>query len=206
MPLLLALLLAIGFAPVDVLSQSPAAISDTTACATRLSPPQPDEGDWVYAIVEIPQNSIVKYEVDSETGQLIASRFMEMPVVYPGNYGYFPGTLAGDGDALDVLLLTREALIPGSLIRVRPIGILPMLDRGEEDDKVIAVPDDRVDTTYREIRDISDLPAAEWARINAFFDVYKELRDRPADVVLGEPGSREAAMAAFRAAQANCSR
>ena len=97
MPLLLALLLAIGFAPVTVLSHPPSTIPDTTDCATRLSPPQPEDGDWVYAVVEIPQNSIVKYEVDPETGQLIASRFMEMPVVYPGNVQELLDLVLGDG-------------------------------------------------------------------------------------------------------------
>jgi inorganic pyrophosphatase len=98
-----------------------------------------------------------------------------MPVVYLANYGVITASLAGDGDNLDVLVLSREPIVQGALIRVRPIGVLKMLDGGEEDDKVIAVPTTQVDPTYDSIRTIEDLPAVETQRIEAFFRVYKQL-------------------------------
>ncbi len=149
---------------------------DTSLCGTRLAPPQPTDQEWFWAVNEIPTGSIVKYEVDPATGRVFVDRFMEMPVVYPGNYGFFPGSLAGDGDPLDVVFLTREPLAPGVVIAVRAVGILPMLDGGEQDDKVIAVPTSRIDPTFEGIQELEDLPAAELNRIEAFFDTYKLLR------------------------------
>ena len=124
--------------------------------------------------VEIPAGSITKYEINEE-GLLFVDRFQSMPVVYPANYGSMPRTLAGDGDPLDALVLTREALYPGVLIKFRPIGYLKMLDKGEQDDKVIGVPTDKVDQTYANIRELEDLPEIERQRIEAFFRVYKDL-------------------------------
>lgn len=130
--------------------------------------------DEVYLAVEIPTGSATKYEI-GEDGLVYVDRFQSMPVVYPANYGSLPRTLAGDGDPLDALVLTREPLHPGVMIRFRPIGYLRMTDGGEADEKVIGVPVDDVDPTYAGIRDMSDLPAIERARIEAFFRVYKDL-------------------------------
>jgi inorganic pyrophosphatase len=177
---------------------------DTSLCGTQLAPPQPSNHEWFWAVSEIPTGSIVKYEVDPATGRVFADRFMAMPVAYPGNYGFFPGSLAGDGDPLDVIVLTREPLAPGTIIAVRPVGILPMLDGGEQDDKVIAVPTDRIDPSYARIRELDDLPQAELDRIEAFFDTYKLL---PAGMKVIERqgrGSREDAVQAIRSAIAVC--
>ena len=111
----------------------------------------------VLLAVEIPAGSFTKYEINEE-GLVYVDRFQSMPVVYPANYGSMPRTLAGDGDPLDALVLTREPLHPGVLIAFRPIGYLRMLDKGEQDDKVIGVPTDKVDPTYSNIRDLADLP------------------------------------------------
>lgn len=124
--------------------------------------------------VEIPAGSFTKYEI-GEDGLVYVDRFQSMPVVYPANYGSMPRTLAGDNDPLDALVLTREPLHPGVLIRFRPIGVLRMLDDGEHDEKIIGVPVDKVDPTYAGIRDIGDLPEIERQRIEAFFRVYKDL-------------------------------
>ena len=124
--------------------------------------------------VEIPAGSSIKYEID-EDGLLFVDRFQSMPVAYPANYGSMPRTLAGDGDPLDALVLTREPLHPAVLIRFRPIGVLRMTDDGEGDQKIIGVPTDKIDPTYAGIRDLSDLPAIERQRIEAFFRVYKDL-------------------------------
>ncbi|GHH56465.1 inorganic diphosphatase [[Pseudomonas] boreopolis] len=124
--------------------------------------------------VEIPAGSFTKYEINEE-GLVYVDRFQSMPVAYPANYGSMPRTLAGDGDPLDALVLTREPLHPGVLIRFRPIGVLRMIDKGERDEKIVGVPTDKVDPTYAGIRDLSDLPKVERDRIEAFFRVYKDL-------------------------------
>lgn len=130
--------------------------------------------DEVVLAVEIPAGSITKYEIN-EQGLVYVDRFQSMPVAYPANYGSLPRTLAGDGDPLDALVLTREPLHPGVLLKFRPIGVLRMLDDGAHDEKIIGVPTDKVDPTYAGIRDLADLPAIERDRIEAFFRVYKDL-------------------------------
>ena len=133
-----------------------------------------DHADGALLLVEIPDGSAIKYEID-EAGHDFVDRFLSMPVAYPGNYGSMPRTLAGDGDPLDALVLTRAPLHPGVLVRFRAIGVLRMTDRGEADQKIVGVPTDRVDPAYAAIRDLRDLPQAERDRIEAFFRVYKEL-------------------------------
>ncbi|MFC4561667.1 inorganic diphosphatase [Nocardiopsis mangrovi] len=150
--------------------------------------PQPAPGDaaeeGVAAVVEIAQGGFTKYEIDADTGQLVADRFQSMPVTYPANYGTLPRTLAGDGDPLDVLVFSREPLVPGAVVRIRPVGTLRMVDGGEQDDKVVAVPVDDVDPTYAGIADIGDLPEIERDRIESFFRVYKDLPDGRKEVEL----------------------
>jgi inorganic pyrophosphatase len=124
--------------------------------------------------VEIPAGSFTKYEI-KEDGLVHVDRFQSMPVAYPANYGSMPRTLAGDNDPLDALVLTREPLHPGVIVRFRPIGYLKMVDKGEHDEKVIGVPTDKIDPTYANIRDLQDLPLIERQRIEAFFRVYKDL-------------------------------
>jgi len=131
--------------------------------------------DEVMAVIEISQGSFTKYEIDPASGIVAVDRFQSMPVMYPANYGVITSSLAGDGDNLDVLVLTREPIVPGALIQVRPVGVLKMLDGGDEDDKVIAVPTSKVDPTYDSIESLADLPAIELQRIEAFFRVYKQL-------------------------------
>jgi len=125
-------------------------------------------------MIEIPAGSFTKYET-REDGLVFVDRFQSMPVAYPANYGSMPSTLAGDGDPLDALVLTREPLHPGVLIDFRPIGVLRMIDKGEHDEKIIGVPTDKVDPTYADIQDLKDLPEIERQRIEAFFRVYKDL-------------------------------
>lgn len=129
----------------------------------------------VWMVVEIPHGSATKFEIDKRTGHVVADRMMSMPVVYPANYGVIPSTHADDGDNLDALVFTREPLPPGTALKVRVVGVLPMVDGGEQDDKLIAVPASSVDPTYDAVRDIGDLPAAERERLSAFFRVYKQL-------------------------------
>ena len=158
------------------------------------------EADGALLLVEIPAGSAIKYEVDAD-GRLFVDRFLSMPVAYPANYGSMPHTLAGDGDPLDALVLTRAPLHPGVLLRFRPVGVLRMSDRGEADEKIIGVPTDNVDPAYAAIRDIGDLPQAERERIEAFFRVYKDLLAGGNGVRLHGYGDADEAWALIRQAR-----
>jgi len=148
--------------------------------------------------VEIPAGSVTKYEIKDD-GLVHVDRFQSMPVAYPANYGSMPRTLAGDNDPLDALVLTREPLHPGVIVRFRPIGFLKMVDDGEQDEKVIGVPTDKIDPTYATIRDLDDLPLIERQRIEAFFRVYKDLPTGRNPVQLNGWGNAAEAKALIRA-------
>ncbi|HIC87005.1 MAG TPA: inorganic pyrophosphatase, partial [Aquificae bacterium] len=111
-------------------------------------PPGKNPPEDIYVIVEIPEKSVVKYELDKETGFLFVDRFLFTPMYYPFNYGFIPNTLAKDGDPVDVLVISREPVYPGSVLRCRPIGVLVMEDEAGEDEKIIAVPVSKLDPTY----------------------------------------------------------
>lgn len=163
---------------------------------------QPDQvPDEVLLAVEIPAGGFTKYEINDE-GLVYVDRFQSMPVAYPANYGSLPRTLAGDGDPLDALVLTREPLHPGVLVAFRPVGVLRMRDDGERDEKIIGVPTDKVDPTYAGIRDIGDLPQIERERIEAFFRVYKDLPKGRNPVELNGFGDAAEAKALVREALA----
>ncbi|KGT93298.1 potassium ABC transporter ATPase [Erwinia typographi] len=140
--------------------------------------PQPENTpDEFYALTEIPAGGIIKYETDAKTGFIVADRFQSMPVAYPANYGSLTQSLGGDNDPLDVIFYTRAPMAPGTLIKLRPIGVLKMIDGGESDDKIVAVPASKIDPTYDEIKSVDDLPNLEKERLAAFFRVYKQLPD-----------------------------
>ncbi|WP_312836774.1 inorganic diphosphatase [Pantoea sp.] len=156
--------------------------------------PQPENNpDEFYAVTEIPAGGIIKYETDAKTGFIVTDRFQSMPVAYPANYGSLTQSLGGDNDPLDVIFYTRAPMQPGTLIKLRPIGVLKMIDGGEVDDKVVAVPANKIDPTYDEIQAISDLPKIEQERLQAFFRVYKQLPDGRKKVELN--GLQDAATA-----------
>ncbi|BFH73590.1 inorganic diphosphatase [Sulfurisphaera javensis] len=131
--------------------------------------------DEVNVFIEIPLGSNIKYEYDEEAEVVKVDRVLYTSMVYPFNYGFIPGTLEEDGDPLDVLVISDYSLLPGTAIEVRPIGILYMRDEEGEDAKIIAVPKDKVDPTYSNIKDIIDLPQSVKNKINHFFEHYKEL-------------------------------
>ena len=124
------------------------------------------------AFIEIPQGSKTKYEYDPETGLMYVDRILYSSVVYPHNYGFIPGTLAEDNDPLDILVLMQEAVVPGCFLKARVIGVLRMIDQGEQDDKIIAVHDG--DPEYAPYRDISELPKHRLLEIETFFSDYKK--------------------------------
>lgn len=154
------------------------ALMTTAAHAEFVNPfayPQPEDSTEFFTVVEIPAGSFTKYEIDADNGHIIVDRYQSMPVVYPANYGSIPSSLGGDVDPLDALVFTREPIVPGALIKVRAIGVLHMIDGGEQDDKIVAVPASDIDPTYDDIQSIDDLPAIERQRVEAFFRVYKQL-------------------------------
>ena len=129
----------------------------------------------IFVVVEIPQGSSIKYEVDKESGAVFVDRFLFTAMYYPFNYGFIPNTLADDGDPTDVLVVSSEAVVPASVIRCRPIGMLEMEDEAGIDTKIIAVPVSKLDRTFENIKDVQDLPESVLEKIKHFFEHYKEL-------------------------------
>jgi inorganic pyrophosphatase len=129
----------------------------------------------INVVIEIPQGSNVKYEVDKATGALVVDRFLFTPMSYPAAYGFIPGTLADDGDPADALVLVPSAVVPGAVIRARPIGVLHMTDEAGTDEKIICVPHDKVHPLYRDVQTTADLPEIVRMSISHFFETYKDL-------------------------------
>ncbi|KAK1615552.1 hypothetical protein QYE76_021069 [Lolium multiflorum] len=123
-------------------------------------------------VVEITKGSKVKYELDKKTGMIKVDRILYSSVVYPHNYGFVPRTLCEDGDPIDVLVLMQEPVIPGCFLRAKAIGLMPMIDQGEKDDKIIAVCVD--DPEYRHFNDLKELSPHRLAEIRRFFEDYKK--------------------------------
>ncbi len=131
--------------------------------------------DYVNAVIEIPYGSSVKYEIDKESGAVFVDRVMYSAVYYPANYGFVPNTLADDGDPLDILVLNQYPLQAGSVIRCRLIGVLIMEDESGMDEKILALPINKVDPNYSNIDSIDDVVESTLARIKNFFETYKML-------------------------------
>ena len=132
--------------------------------------------DEVNVIIEIPKDAEpVKYEVDKASGAIFVDRILSTPMRYPCNYGYVPHTLCGDGDPADVLVILPLPLVPGSVIRCRPVGVLMMIDEAGSDEKIVAVPIDHVFNGYSHINDIEQVSQHWLDRIGHFFEHYKDL-------------------------------
>ncbi|QDZ01773.1 inorganic diphosphatase [Nitratireductor mangrovi] len=130
----------------------------------------------VNVIVEVPVGGQpIKYEMDKEAGTLVVDRFLYTPMTYPGNYGFVPHTLSGDGDPIDVLVCNTRQLIPGCVINVRPIGVLIMEDNAGQDEKVIAVPSPHLTRRYEDVDNFTDLPEITLKQVEHFFEHYKDL-------------------------------
>lgn len=136
-------------------------------------PPHPDAPNVVYVVVEIPKGSRNKYEFDKKLGAIRIDRVLYTSMVYPGDYGFVPQTMYDDGDPLDIFVMTNEPTFPGCIIPARPIGLFRMKDKGEPDDKILAVPVG--DPFYRDYHDIGDIPQHFLAECSHFFGVYKDL-------------------------------
>ena len=146
----------------------------------------------VNVFIEIPMNSSVKYEYDEELGIIKVDRFLYTAMYYPFNYGFIPGTKEEDGDPVDVLVISREPVLPGSIIEARPVGLLEMEDEEGLDSKVIAVPKDKLDPQFSNIKDVNDIPETIKERIKHFFEHYKELEPGKWVKVRGWKGVEEA--------------
>jgi len=131
--------------------------------------------DDINVVIEIPQGSSVKYEVDKPTGAIVVDRVLFTPMAYPAAYGFIPGTLADDGDPADALVLIPAPVVPGSVIRCRPIGVLLMDDEAGADEKIVCVPHDKVHPMYSDVTKVDDLPKILRQAIEHFFETYKDL-------------------------------
>jgi inorganic pyrophosphatase len=144
-------------------------------------------------VIEIPMHADpVKYEVDKESGAIFVDRFMSTAMHYPCNYGYIPHTIAGDGDPVDVLVVTQFALPPGVVVRCRPVGMLAMTDEAGADAKLLAVPVDKLTPMYRSVETPRDLPQILLDQISHFFEHYKDLEPGKFVKVQGWFGQEEA--------------
>lgn len=136
--------------------------------------PQPEYApERLLALIEIPAGSRVKYEIDPVHGGLMVDRILPASHSYPAHYGALPSVWAGDGDLMDVLVISEAELVPGALIEVIPVGLAKMMDRGERDDKVLTVPADVLGSNHDEPVSLASLPAETLKAIEAFFLTYK---------------------------------
>jgi inorganic pyrophosphatase len=145
---------------------------DVSAISAGRNPPKD-----IHVVVEIPLGGApVKYELDKRSGALVVDRFLHTAMFYPGNYGFIPQTLSADGDPCDVLVVTQVQVVPGAIVRCRPVGALLMEDEAGRDEKIIAVPVDALAPFYSDIRSYRDLPPIMCEQIAHFFRHYKDLK------------------------------
>ncbi len=150
-----------------------ASIVDTMS-DSRISPEE------FVAFIEISKGSKMKYEIDEESGLIAVDRILSTSTAYPWNYGLIPKTIALDGDPLDVLVISSEPIIPGALAKCRPIGVMRMVDSGDQDDKILCVMPK--DPMYKGYTDIAQLPEHIGKEIQHFFTVYKALEGKKTEV------------------------
>ena len=134
----------------------------------------------------------IKYEMDKDAGTLVVDRFLHTPMRYPGNYGFVPHTLSDDGDPIDVLIANTRPIIPGSIINVRPVGVLKMNDDGGGDEKIIAVPSPKLTKRYLNVHNYTDLPQITLEQIQHFFEHYKDLEEGKWVKIIGWGDAAEA--------------
>lgn len=132
--------------------------------------------DDLNVIIEVPiGGEPIKYEIDKASGALFVDRFLYTPMRYPGNYGFVPHTLCGDGDPLDVIVMNSRPLVPGAVVRCRPVGVLFMEDDGGQDEKILAVPVSKLTKMYDHVVNYTDLAGIEVEKVKHFFTHYKDL-------------------------------
>ena len=130
----------------------------------------------VNVIIEVPiGGEPIKYEMDKASGALVVDRFLYTSMRYPGNYGFIPHTLSEDGDPCDVIVANTRAIVPGAVMSVRPVGVLIMEDEAGGDEKIIAVPSNKLTRRYERVENYTDLPAITIDQVKHFFEHYKDL-------------------------------
>lgn len=149
----------------------------------------PGESDSINTIIEINKGSKNKYEIDKKTGLIALDRVLHTAQDFPVDYGFVPQTLWDDNDPLDVIVLTTNPLLPGILVRVRPVGIMEMIDGGDSDSKIISVPID--DPRWNNVKDLEDVNKHTLKEIEHFYSTYKKLQNKIVDVK-GFKGKKEA--------------
>jgi len=137
--------------------------------------------DIVNAVIEVPKGSRNKYEYDKDKESFVLDRVLYSPVMYPADYGFIPKSTYYDGDPMDILVLMEHATFPGCIIESRPIGIMGMIDGGDKDYKILAVPVN--DPRFEDINDINDIPKHLLKEIEHFFSVYKNLEGKKVEVL-----------------------
>lgn len=146
--------------------------------------------DIVRGIIEIPKNCRAKYELDKDSGMLILDRVLYSSINYPANYGFIPKTYCDDGDPLDILVLSQIEIVPMCLVEAKVIGVMRMIDGGEQDDKIIAVAANDISVNHYD--DISELPPHHIKELRSFFEDYKKLEKK--EVIVEDFQSRETAL------------
>jgi inorganic pyrophosphatase len=134
----------------------------------------PEKGE-INVVVEIPMNSNIKYELDKDSGAVFVDRFLHTAMTFPTNYGFVPGTLAQDGDPIDVMVLSDNPVAPGTVIPSVVIGMLEMEDEAGIDTKILAVPSVKIDPLYGDYKDASEIPSAIKNKLKHFYENYKSL-------------------------------
>ncbi len=161
---------------------------DISKIAIGKNPPED-----INVIIEVPSGSSpVKYEFDKDSGAIFVDRFLSTAMFYPANYGFIPHTLSGDGDPCDVLVISHLPVVPGSVIRSCPVGVLMMEDEAGQDEKIIAVPHEKLYPLYKDVKDIADLPEITLKQISHFFERYKDLEQGKWVKVTGFEGAEKA--------------
>jgi inorganic pyrophosphatase len=156
----------------------------------------------VNVVIEVPiGGEPIKYEMDKDAGTLVVDRFLYTPTRYPGNYGFIPHTLSGDGDPADVIVANTRPIIPGAVIAVRPIGVLKMEDESGGDEKIVAVPTTKLTRRYEHVKSYTDLPEITWRQIEHFFTHYKDLEPGKWVKMIGWGGPDEAERLIMEAVQ-----
>ena len=149
--------------------------------------------DDVNVIIEVPMGSEpIKYELDKDSGAIFVDRFLHTAMTYPCNYGFIPHTLSDDGDPVDVLVVGRRPLMPGCVVAARPIGVLMMEDNAGMDEKILAVPVQRLHPFWDEVEEYTDLPKILIDQIQHFFEHYKDLEKGKWVKVTGWEGKEKA--------------
>ncbi len=136
----------------------------------------PNPPDDLHVVIEVPiGGEPIKYELDKASGALFVDRFLYTPMRYPGNYGFVPHTLCGDGDPLDAIIMNSRPIVPGAVVRSRPVGVLFMEDDKGRDEKLICLPVHKLTRIYDDIHDVGDMPEIQMERLKHFFTHYKDL-------------------------------